>query len=87
MEELIMKEEIPHLRVVAAPEDHSKELMRKLDYATRLGNEFKAKSNIVFQTDSGPKRVETTIWAHDENYLQLKNGIILPLRSLIDVNY
>ncbi|WP_207426037.1 hypothetical protein [Pedobacter sp. SYSU D00535] len=85
MEQLIAKEEIGNFRIVPAPEDHSQELSKKMEDALRLGNGYKGKANITFQTEAGPKKVETTVWAVDEHFLQLKNGIIIPSRSLIDI--
>lgn len=85
--ELIPKEDIPKYKLTRASEDHSKELRNKLEGALRLGNEFKAKATITFQTQDGPKRVETTIWTVTEDALQIKNGVVLPLGSLLDIDY
>ncbi len=85
--ELILKEEIPNCKIIQAAEDHSNELKEKLENAMRLGNEFKSKAVIAFQTEDGPKKVETTVWAVTENYIQLKNGILIPTKSLIDIEY
>lgn len=85
--ELIFKEEIPNCRIIKASVDHSKELKEKLENAMRLGNEFKSKANIIFQTEEGPKRVETTVWAVTENYIQIKSGVLIPIQSLLDIEY
>ncbi|MBK1439311.1 hypothetical protein JHJ32_04870 [Parapedobacter sp. ISTM3] len=85
--ELIPKEEIPKYRLAKASADHSVELRPKLQGAQRLGNEFKAKATITFQTIDGPKRVETTVWTVTDDALQIKNGVVLPLGSLLDVDY
>lgn len=85
--ELINKEEIRNYKIIDAPESHISELRYKLQSAVRLGNEFKSKSVITFNTTSGPKRVETTVWMLTDNYLQLKNGIMIPLSSLLDLDY
>ena len=63
------------------------ELQNKLKSALRLGNEFKSKATITFQTLDGPKRVETTVWTLTDDALQIKNGIVLPLVSLLDIDY
>ena len=84
---LIGKEEIPALKIIPASEDHTKELNNKLRGAMRLGNEFKSKASIIFQTDQGVKRVETTVWAVTEHFIQLKNGVVIPVKSLIDIEY
>jgi hypothetical protein len=85
--EQIQKEDIRNYRIIKAPEDHTLELYRKLENALRLGNGFKGKVNIIFQTEEGTKRVETTVWALTEMSLQLKSGIVIPLKSLIDIDY
>lgn len=85
--ELIRKEDIPKYKLTRASEDHSLELQNKLRGALRLGNEFKAKATITFQTLDGPKRVETTVWTLTEDALQIKNGVVLPLGSLLDIEY
>ncbi|SEL04961.1 hypothetical protein [Parapedobacter koreensis] len=85
--ELIPKEDIPKYRLAKASEDHSRELRPKLQGALRLGNEFKSKATITFQTLDGPKRVETTVWTLTDDALQIKNGVVLPLGSLLDVEY
>ena len=85
--ELINKEDIVNYKIVKASEDHSKDLELKLNNALRLGNEFKSKSTIVFQTNEGPKKVETTVWTLSDGYLQIKNGVTIPLSSLIDIDY
>ncbi len=84
---LISKEDIRLYKIVDAPESHVSELRYKLQSAVRLGNEFKSKSLITFQTSDGPKRVETTVWSLTEEYIQLKNAVMIPLRSLLDIDY
>jgi hypothetical protein len=85
--EWIAKEDIPKYRLARASEDHTGELQEKLHGALRLGNEFKSKAVITFQTLDGPKRVETTVWTLTDDCLQIKNGIVLPLGSLLDIDY
>jgi hypothetical protein len=85
--ELIPKEDIPKYKLAKASEDHVMELQQKLQGALRLGNEFKAKATITFQTIDGPKRVETTVWTLTEDALQIKNGVVLPLGSLLNIDY
>ncbi|MFC7523416.1 hypothetical protein ACFQRK_05645 [Parapedobacter sp. GCM10030251] len=85
--ELIPKEDILKYKLTRASENHSRELQSKLQNALRLGNEFKSKATITFQTLDGPKRVETTVWTLTEDALQIKNGVVLPLGSLLDIEY
>ncbi len=84
---LVPKEEIPALHLVPAFVDHSDRWQRDLPYAVRLGNEFKGKAAITFETTSGPRTVETTVWSLTEDSLQLKGGTTIPLASIIDVHY
>jgi len=85
--ELIEKENLYQYKVIDAPTDHSLELKSKLQNALRLGNEFKSKTSITFMTQEGPKRIETTVWSLTDKYLQIKGGILLPLSSLITIDY
>jgi len=85
--ELIEKEQIDYLNIISAKEDHTAELQSKLAEAQRLGNEFKAKAIITFNTTIGPKRVDTTVWSVTEKYIQLKNNIHIPIKSLIDIDF
>jgi len=85
--ELIQKEAIEVSKIIPADQDHSRELSVKLYSAQRLGNEFKSKADITFNTREGVKTVNTTVWSVTEKYLQLKNGIHIPLNSLIDIDF
>lgn len=85
--EFIEKEAIDISRIVPADQNHSEELRDKLNAAQRLGNEFKSKADITFNTKEGPKTVSTTVWSVTEKYIQLKSGIHLPLSSLIDIDF
>ncbi|MBE8714509.1 hypothetical protein [Sphingobacterium hungaricum] len=84
---LIEKEEITNYKIIPAAQDHTQELMSKLFSAQRLGNEFKGKTRIVFQTEDGPKMIETTVWSLTEKYLQIKGGVLIPLKALLEVEY
>jgi hypothetical protein len=85
MPTLIAKEQIPELRIVPAFVDRTKEWLNQLTYSCRLGNEFKGKTVITFETTSGPRAVETTIWSVTDNHLTLKGGLDIPLSSVIDL--
>lgn len=87
MTTLIAKEEIPRYTIVPAFVDKSEEWEKELSYAVRLGNEFKAKTLITFETTQGPKTVETTVWSVADKYLQLKGGTLIPLSSIISVRF
>ena len=87
MATLIAKEEIPLYRIVPAFVDKSDQWEKDLNYATRLGNEFKGKTVITFETTKGPRTVETTIWSVTDNYMILKGGTNIPLASIIDLHH
>ena len=85
--ETVEKEQIGYLNIINAKEDNSESLQKKLDEAQRLGNEFKSKAVITFNTTIGPKKVDTTVWAVTEKFVQLKNNIHIPIKSLIDIDF
>ncbi|WP_053058371.1 MULTISPECIES: hypothetical protein [Pedobacter] len=85
--EIVEKEHIGYLNIVNATEDHGTELKSKLEEAQRLGNEFKSKAIITFNTTIGPKKVDTTVWSVTEKFIQLKNNIHIPIKSLIDIDF
>lgn len=85
--QIIEKERIGEYKIVPAEVDNTAALYDKLRSAQRLGNEFKSKTTIVFQTEDGPKRIETTVWSLTERYIQIKNGILIPLKSIIKVDF
>jgi hypothetical protein len=85
MATLIAKERIPDFRIVPAFVDRSTQWLDQLQYSCRLGNEFKGKTVITFETTSGPKSVETTVWSVTDNHVTLKGGLSIPLNSVIDL--
>ncbi|RNL55684.1 hypothetical protein [Pedobacter jejuensis] len=85
--EIVEKEHISYLNIINSKDDLTEELKIKLDEAQRLGNEFKSKAVITFNTTIGPKRVDTTVWSVTEKYIQLKNNIHIPIKSLIDIDF
>jgi hypothetical protein len=85
--ELIEKEEIEVSKIIPADNPLPEESLRRLATAGRLGNEFKAKATITFNTTEGPKKVSTTVWAVFETYLQLKNNIHIPIKCIIDIEF
>ncbi len=86
--ELIPKEEILRYKLVSAPVKQAKELFfEKLNGALRLGNAFKAKANLIFNTTEGPKKVETTVWNVSPDFVELKGGVVIPVQSILEVEY
>jgi len=84
---LIEKEDILNHKILAAEVNRSEELRSKLGDAQRLGNEFKSKASIVFNTLDGPLRVETTVWSVTDKYIQIKSGVLIPLASILQVEF
>ncbi len=85
--ELIEKEEIDVSKLIPAEKSLSEEQLARIDSAQRLGNEFKGKASISFNTTEGVKRVSTTVWSVTEHYLQLKNNIHIPIKSVVDIEF
>ena len=85
--ELIAKEQVQDYKFLDAPKDEVSLEANKLNGAVRLGNEFKSKAYITFQTDQGPKKIETTVWSVTDKYLEIKNDVLIPLKSLMDIQY
>ena len=84
---LIEKEDIGDYKLIPATDTKVDDLLAKLNDAQRLGNEFKSKVSIAFNTEDGPLRVETTVWSLTERYIQIKSGILIPLISILSVEY
>ncbi|WP_303311360.1 hypothetical protein [Hymenobacter sp. BT730] len=62
--------------------------MHEAERATTLGNGYHGKVDIYFQTaDGSVKRVYTTVWANDAEYLILKSGASIPLRSVLGFDF
>ena len=83
----IEKEALPTLRfasadvLVTSPERQRRRF--DADRATTLGNAYRGKVDIYFQTaDGATHRVATTVWAADAEHLTLKAGMALPLRAV-----
>ncbi len=87
MATLIEKEEIAQYKIVPAFVDNTDAWQKELNYAVRLGNEFKGKTLITFETTEGPRTVSTTVWSVTDKYIQLKGGTNIPLNSIIDVHF
>jgi hypothetical protein len=86
---LIQKEEISTLtfvenEVLTNPEDIERR-KRNLDSAMQMGNSFKAKVLIVFDTTEGTFYTDTTIWAATEQYIDLKGGVNIPVRAIREI--
>ncbi|MDQ7949374.1 MAG: hypothetical protein REI78_00140 [Pedobacter sp.] len=85
--ELIEKEQIDVTKIIPSTISLPEDSIRRLATASRLGNEFKAKATITFNTTAGPKKVYTTVWAVTEKYIQLKNNIHIPISCVIEIEF
>lgn len=85
--EIIPQLKFPHDDVLTDPIEKIKRL-QALKWAAVLGNGYHGKVNILFQTaDEEVKRVETTVWAYDQDFVTLKSGTNLPIRSIISIDH
>ncbi len=87
MATLIAKEEVSNYVIVPAFVDNTEHWQKELQYATRLGNEFKGKTTITFETTQGPRSISTTVWSVTDKFLQIKGGQNIPLNSIIEVHF
>lgn len=84
---MILKEEIGQYHIIPANLDRTEHWRKELAYAVRLGNEFKGKTTITFETSEGSRTVETTVWSLTETYIVLKSGTTIPLNSITEVHF
>ena len=61
------------------------DLQARLDEALKLGNAFQTKVAIVFQSDQGIKRVDTTVWSKGDQFVSLKGGMWIPIHHIIRI--
>jgi len=60
----------------------------QLEKAERLGNNYKRKVRIAFKTEGNETlKVETTIWAVGKDYIELKAGIMIPIRAILEIKF
>ena len=90
--ELIEKELIPNLKfqkedVLPEVEDQKRRLY-DIHRATLLGNAYLGKVDIFFlSADCEQKRVNTTVWDYDKQYVILKSGSSMPIRAINGVEF
>jgi hypothetical protein len=81
----ISKEQITNCNF--SPVSINENIDRDLYNAMVLGNNFKGKCKIIFNTLEGVNAVETTVWSVSENHVLLKGDIVIPLNSIIQVEF
>ncbi len=86
---VIPKERISTLRFPKQPitlsDEQHRDILLKLQEATRLGNAEHGKCRIAFQDDEGLKAVETTIWTFDPENIVLKYGMTIPVSRVVSI--
>lgn len=86
---LIEKETIPHLQFKhhEVLEDRNAQKCREQDLyrAMLLGNGYKGKVKIIFESLTGLNMVDTTIWATTDKNVVLKGGMLIPISAIIEV--
>lgn len=90
--QLINKERIPSFKFskkdVLQDQDAKSRRYYDANRATILSNTYRTKSMITFKTDTGEKKcVEAALWGLDKDFVLLKSGMFLPLRSILKINY
>ena len=92
MPEIKQNPELIEKEMVAALSFHDKspisqhpELMKQIESAVLLGNAHHSKVSIIFQDDSGLKRVDTTIWAAGTKFICLKGGVWIPIDKILEI--
>ncbi len=58
---------------------------RDLFKAMVMGNTYRHKVTITFQTQDGLKQVVTTVWGLTNRWVLLKNGIQIPIKQIVRV--
>jgi hypothetical protein len=65
--------------------NQQKNLLQQIKDATILGNSHRTIVTIIFQDDTGIKRVDTTIWASGAKFICLKGGLWIPINRIIEI--
>ena len=61
--------------------------IKDLKNARELGDLAQYKVKILFEDDSGPKRVETTVWNTTRKEVVLKYGVAIPIKRVFRVMF
>lgn len=86
---VIPKEEVAKFKFVAEDvlktDEERKERLGKLEKAMLLGNGYKTKVKITFETMEGARKVETTVWEASEDQLLIKGDTLIPIHAILEV--
>ncbi|GAB4149632.1 MAG: hypothetical protein Fur0041_22700 [Bacteroidia bacterium] len=87
--ELIEKEQVAALRFpngdVLTDNEEKNRRKSELERAMVLGNMDHNKVKIIFSDETGPKMIETTIWAVTQERIVLKSGMVIPIRRIHEI--
>ncbi|MBA3704913.1 MAG: hypothetical protein H0W84_03135 [Bacteroidetes bacterium] len=71
---------------VLTSKDAIKNRSANLDRALKLGNLEHNKIKIVFEDSDSVKQVETTVWGITDKRVILKQGVVIPIQRIHEVN-
>ena len=71
---------------VLRSKDEIKNRVTNLERALKLGNLEHNKIKIVFEDSEGVKQVNTTVWGVTDKRVILKQGVVIPIHRIHDVN-
>lgn len=88
----IQKENLHEIHFLKSEVLNEKILIQKRYYnlyrALILGNIEHTKATIIFKTEEHKFfKVVATIWAVTEDFILIKGGISIPVRSIVDLDY
>lgn len=88
----IAKELIPHLHFDRTIEVLESKMDRRarnrmLYFAMILGNNYKSKVRITFESAEGIREVDTTVWMATEETVMLKGGVSIPVGCILKVEF
>jgi len=58
----------------------------ELERALKLGNMEHNKIKIIFEDSEGIKQVNTTVWGVTDKRVILKQGVVIPVHRILEVN-
>ncbi len=58
----------------------------ELERALKLGNMEHNKIKIIFEDSEGIKQVNTTVWGVTDKRVILKQGVVIPIHRILEVN-
>lgn len=86
---LLAKEELVNIHFikdeVLSDEEAIRQRRQDLHRAMILGNAYRYKVKINFETDHGMNSVETTVWHTTDTDVALKGGTTIPVRCIRSV--